>query len=41
MPKEESLSRPLNIVEAAQILTKFSDLAKAVKEGKEVSLLIK
>lgn len=39
--EEVSLNKPLNLCQAAVILTKFSDLAKAVKDGKDVSLLIK
>jgi hypothetical protein len=41
LSEEVSLDKPLNLSQAAQILTKFSDLAKAVKDGKDVSLLIK
>ena len=42
--EEVSLHKPLNLSQAAEILTKFSDLVKAVKavkDGKDVSLLIK
>jgi hypothetical protein len=41
LSEEVSLNKPVDLSQAAQILTKFSDLAKAVRDGKDVSLLIK